>query len=124
MRRFFIAIIFVAASLSFPFSEMSLAVQGLGSPKKTVDSPKINKSALPPADALFPANKPAASAARVTPLLPVASPPKKKPVMAPAPKVVEVPDDSPKTVHVKGYYRKDGTYVEPHDRAAPKKKMK
>jgi hypothetical protein len=26
---------------------------------------------------------------------------------------------SSKTVHVKGYYRKDGTYVAPYDRAAP-----
>lgn len=26
------------------------------------------------------------------------------------------------TVHVKGYYRKDGTYVKPHNRSAPKKK--
>jgi hypothetical protein len=24
-----------------------------------------------------------------------------------------------KSVHVEGYYRKDGTYVKPHDRAAP-----
>jgi hypothetical protein len=27
--------------------------------------------------------------------------------------------DSTKTVHVKGYYRKDGTYVAPHDRRPP-----
>ena len=27
--------------------------------------------------------------------------------------------DSKKTVHVKGYYRKDGTYVAPHDRRPP-----
>lgn len=26
------------------------------------------------------------------------------------------------TVHVKGYYRKDGTYVRPHTRKAPKKR--
>ncbi len=26
------------------------------------------------------------------------------------------------TVHVKGYYRKDGTYVKPHTRSAPKRK--
>jgi hypothetical protein len=28
-------------------------------------------------------------------------------------------DAAGKTVHVNGYYRKDGTYVQPHDRAAP-----
>jgi hypothetical protein len=28
-------------------------------------------------------------------------------------------DSSSKTVHVKGYYRKDGTYVAPYDRRAP-----
>lgn len=28
----------------------------------------------------------------------------------------------PKTVHVNGYYRKDGTYVKPHYRSAPKRK--
>ena len=28
----------------------------------------------------------------------------------------------PKTVHVKGYYRKDGTYVQPHYRSPPKRK--
>jgi hypothetical protein len=28
----------------------------------------------------------------------------------------------PKTVNVKGYYRKDGTYVKPHTRSAPRKK--
>jgi hypothetical protein len=29
---------------------------------------------------------------------------------------------SPKTIHVKGYYRKDGTYVRPHMRSAPKRR--
>ena len=29
------------------------------------------------------------------------------------------PSTSSKQVHVQGYYRKDGTYVPPHDRAAP-----
>lgn len=29
---------------------------------------------------------------------------------------------SSKTVNVKGYYRKDGTYVRPHTRSAPKRK--
>lgn len=29
---------------------------------------------------------------------------------------------SPKTVHVKGYTRKDGTYVRPHTRSAPRRK--
>jgi len=28
----------------------------------------------------------------------------------------------PKTVNVKGYYRKDGTYVRPHTRSAPRRK--
>jgi len=28
----------------------------------------------------------------------------------------------PKTVHVKGYTRKDGTYVKPHTRSAPRRK--
>lgn len=28
----------------------------------------------------------------------------------------------PKTVHVNGYYRKDGTYVKPHYRSSPRKK--
>jgi hypothetical protein len=30
--------------------------------------------------------------------------------------------ERPKTVHVNGYYRKDGTYVKPHYRSAPRKK--
>jgi hypothetical protein len=29
---------------------------------------------------------------------------------------------SSKTVNVKGYYRKDGTYVKPHTRSAPRRK--
>lgn len=32
------------------------------------------------------------------------------------------PSNSSKTVHVKGYTRKDGTYVKPHTRSAPKTK--
>jgi hypothetical protein len=31
-------------------------------------------------------------------------------------------NSSTKTVHVKGYYRKDGTYVRPHTRRAPSKR--
>ena len=30
--------------------------------------------------------------------------------------------DTTKTVHVKGYYRKDGKYVAPYTRSAPRKK--
>ncbi|RVT77560.1 hypothetical protein EOD40_07085 [Flavobacterium sufflavum] len=30
--------------------------------------------------------------------------------------------DRPKTVNVKGYYRKNGTYVKPHTRSAPRRK--
>ena len=33
-----------------------------------------------------------------------------------------VADASQKTVHVKGYHKKDGTYVEGHDRKAPSEK--
>jgi len=29
---------------------------------------------------------------------------------------------APKTIHVKGYYRKDGTYVRPHTRSAPRRR--
>ena len=29
---------------------------------------------------------------------------------------------SPKTVHVRGYYRKDGTYIRPHYRSAPRRR--
>lgn len=32
------------------------------------------------------------------------------------------PADTTKTVHVKGYYRKDGKYVAPYTRSAPRKK--
>lgn len=38
-------------------------------------------------------------------------------VSSPAPQT-----NSGGTVHVKGYYRKDGTYVRPHTRSAPRKK--
>lgn len=31
-------------------------------------------------------------------------------------------NSSPKTVHVRGYYRKDGTYVRPHYRSAPRRR--
>jgi hypothetical protein len=31
------------------------------------------------------------------------------------------PPSNTKDVHVDGYYRKDGTYVKPHDRSHPKK---
>jgi len=38
----------------------------------------------------------------------------------PAPQVGEIPRSSPEqTVHVRGYYRKDGTYVRPHYRRPP-----
>lgn len=35
-----------------------------------------------------------------------------------------LPSSSTKSVYVKGYYRKDGTYVAPHYRSAPKSKSK
>jgi hypothetical protein len=36
-----------------------------------------------------------------------------------SPKIVRVSSKSSKTVHVRGYYRKDGTYVQPYDRSTP-----
>lgn len=41
---------------------------------------------------------------------------------APAPAVAPTPSSSGGTVQVKGYYRKDGTYVRPHTRRAPRRK--
>lgn len=36
-----------------------------------------------------------------------------------SPKKSSSSSTNPKIVHVRGYYRKDGTYVQPHDRTAP-----
>jgi hypothetical protein len=36
-------------------------------------------------------------------------------------RTVRPPDGAPKTVHVRGYHRKNGTYVAPHSRRAPKR---
>ena len=44
----------------------------------------------------------------------------------PSPALITTPSSSSSssggTVHVKGYYRKNGTYVRPHTRSAPKRK--
>lgn len=64
-------------------------------------------------------NQPAAKPAVPAPTL-VSEPVQTPPSYDPPPR--STASDRPKTVHVEGYYRKDGTYVKPHDRAAPRRK--
>ena len=52
---------------------------------------------------------------------PVATSPASTAVSAPAPVYSSPASSSDKTVHVRGYTRKDGTYVAPYDRRAPRK---
>lgn len=62
------------------------------------------------------------TASTPTGTVPVPPDPSLPSAMKSQPTNTSVNDSSGGTVHVKGYYRKDGTYVAPYDRRAPSRR--